>query len=257
MMAVLVIAAVYYDRKRSSGLWHASRRLEMRRIRELLRLGLPAGAQLILEISAFSVTTVLLARLGAVALAGHQIAMNIAGLTFMVPLGISAAAAVRVGHALGAQDVHGAARAGWMALLFGAAFMSCSALTLFLFPHAIARMYSPQPEVIQMGATLLLVAGVFQLFDGIQVVVTGALRGAGNTRTAMLTHLLGYWIIGMPLGAVLCFKFSLGALGFWAGLCLALVLIGIVLLLAWRRMILRLTHEPALRFPASADRQSF
>lgn len=257
MMTVLLVAVVYYDRKRSSGLWKASWRLEMHRLRELLRLGLPAGAQLVLEISAFSFTTVLLARLGAVALAGHQIAMNIAGLTFMVPLGISAAAAVRVGHALGAQDVHGAARAGWMALLFGATFMSCSALTLFVFPHAIARMYSPDPQVIRMGAALLMVAGVFQLFDGIQVVATGALRGAGNTRTPMLAHLLGYWIIGVPLGALLCFKFGLGAVGFWAGLCVALILIGMVLLLAWRRVITRITREPALIFQAAGERQVF
>jgi len=230
--------------------------MEMQRIRELLRLGLPAGAQLVLEISAFSVTTVLIARLGAVALAGHQIAMNIASLTFMVPLGISAAAAVRVGHALGAQDVHGAARAGWMALLFGTTFMSCSALTLFLFPHAIARVYSPEPQVIRMGATLLVVAGIFQLFDGIQVVATGALRGAGNTRTPMFAHLLGYWIIGMPLGALLCFKFGLGALGFWAGLCLALILIGTLLLFVWRRKIAHLIQEPSLYVAAAAEKQT-
>ena len=257
MMTVLLVAVIYYDRKRSSGLWKTSWRPEMQRLRELLRLGLPAGAQLVLEISAFSFTTVLLARLGAVALAGHQIALNVASLTFMVPLGISAAAAVRVGHALGAQDVHGAARAGWMALLFGATFMSCSALTLFLFPHAIARMYSPEPEVIRMGAALLMVAAVFQLFDGIQVVATGALRGAGNTRTPMLAHLLGYWIIGVPLGAVLCFKFGLGAVGFWAGLCVALILIGTVLLLAWRRVITHLTREPSPVLEAAPERQSF
>jgi multidrug resistance protein, MATE family len=255
MMTVLAIAAVYYDRKRSSGLWKVSRKLEIGRIAELLRLGLPAGTQLVLEIAAFSVATVLIARLGAVPLAGHQIAMNIAGLTFMVPLGISAAAAVRVGHAIGAQDTQGAARAGWMALVFGATFMSLSALTLLLLPRSIARMYSPDPQVIGMGATLLVVAGIFQLFDGIQVVVTGALRGAGNTRTPMLVHLLGYWIIGLPLGALLCFRFALGAPGFWTGLCVALILIGSLLLLVWRRQIARLTYYPVLRFEAAMEKE--
>jgi multidrug resistance protein, MATE family len=245
MVTVLAIAAVYYDRKRASGLWRASRRLEMDRIRKLLRLGLPAATQLLLEISAFSATTVLIARLGALPLAGHQIALNVASLTFMVPLGIGSAAAVRVGHALGARDVHGAARAGWMALLFGVTFMSCAALVLFLFPQAIARVYSPQPQVIDMGATLLMVAAVFQLFDGLQAVATGALRGAGNTRAPMLTHLLGYWMIGLPLGAVLGFKFGLGAVGFWTGLCVALILIGSILLVVWHRLIKSMAPTPS------------
>lgn len=254
MVGVLVVAAVYYDRKRSSGLWTASRHLESQRIRELLRLGLPAAAQSILEISAFSTTTVLIARLGAVPLAGHQIAIIVASTTYMVPLGIASAAAVRVGHAIGARNTRAAAHAGWMALLFGAIFMSCSALALFLFPRTIARIYSPQPQVISMGATLLMVAAVFQLFDGLQTVATGALRGAGNTRTPMLAHLFGYWIIGMPLGAVLCFKFGFGAVGFWTGLCVALILIGIMLLLVWQRTVATLVSQSHLAFQHVAER---
>src|SRR5215467_13391195 len=246
MVTMLAVAAIFYDRKRASGLWKASRRLDGQITRELLRLGVPAATQLLLEVSAFSVTTVLIARLGALPLAGHQIALNVASVTFMVPLGIGAAAAVRVGHAIGAQDYFAAARAGWMALLFGASFMSCSALVLSLFPRAIARVYSPQIEVIRTGASLLIVAAVFQLFDGLQVVATGALRGAGDTRTPMFANLLGYWVFGMPLGAVLCFKFGFGAVGFWTGLCVALILIGSSLLIFWRRMMLRLTvNTPA------------
>jgi len=254
MAAVLAVAIVYYDRKRASGLWRTSRRLEMRRIREMLRLGVPAATQLLLEISAFSVTTILIARLGAVPLAGNQIALNVASITFMVPLGISSAAAVRVGHAIGAQDPHGAVRAGWMALLFGTAFMLFSALTLFLFPQAIARIYSPDSQVVRMGAALLVVAAIFQLFDGLQVVTTGALRGAGNTRTPMYAHLLGYWVIGMPLGAILCFKFGLGAVGFWSGLCVALILIGSLLLFVWWRLTIRLSSPGAIfKFKVQAE----
>jgi MATE family multidrug resistance protein len=256
LVAVLVLAVIYYDRKRSSGLWRASRCVEIRYLRELLRLGLPAGSQTVLEISAFSATTVLIARLGAVPLAGHQIAMIIASLTYMVPLGISSAAAVRVGHGIGAGDFPAAARAGWMAILFGAIFMSCSALVLFFFPRAIARIYSPQPQVISMGATLLMIAAVFQLFDALQTVATGALRGAGNTRTPMLAHLLGYWIIGMPLGALLCFKFGFGAAGFWMGLCLALILIGIALLLVWHRTVNGLLTQSSFTFEHAAEKQN-
>jgi MATE family multidrug resistance protein len=240
MVVALAAAVVYYDRKRSSGLWKASRRLELERIRQLLRLGLPAALQLLLEIGAFSCATFLIGKLGAVPLAGHQIALNVASFTYMVPLGICSAAAVRVGHAIGGHDAHGAARAGWMAIFFGALFMSCSGLMLFLFSKPIARIYSPDPKVIGAGATLLLVAAVFQLFDGLQVVATGALRGAGNTRIAMLANLIGYWAIGLPLGALLCFKFKMGAVGMWMGLCLALVVIGSALLAVWQTEIKRL-----------------
>lgn len=234
MALVLGVAAIYYDRKRKSGLWLASRKIEIERIRYILRLGFPAASQLLFEIGGFACATFLIGKLGAVPLAGHQIALNVASFTYMVPLGISSAAAVRVGHAAGAGDLHGAARAGWMALLLGAGFMGCSGLCLFLFNHQIARIYTPDPVVINAGAMLLIVAAIFQLFDGLQVVATGALRGAGNTRTAMLANLVGYWVLGLPLGGLLCFKFHWGAAGMWAGLCLALMVIGCLLLLAWQ-----------------------
>jgi MATE family multidrug resistance protein len=237
MVAVLAISVVYYDRKRSSGLWNASRHLELARIRQLLRLGLPAALQLLLEVGAFASATFLIGKLGAVQLAGHQIALNVASFTYMVPLGIGSAAAVRVGHAVGARDAHGAARAGWMALFFGAIFMSCSGLALFLFARPIARIYTPEAEVVSAGAILLFVAAVFQLFDGLQVVATGALRGAGNTRIPMLANLVGYWVIGLPLGAMLCFQWKLGAVGMWVGLCLALVLIGSALVGVWHSVV--------------------
>jgi MATE family multidrug resistance protein len=237
MVTVLVFAAIYYDRKRNSGLWLASRRIELRRVRELLALGLPAALQLLLEIGAFTFATFLIGKLGAVALAGHQIALNVASFTYMVPLGIGSAAAVRVGQAIGARDPRGAGHAGWMALFFGVCFMSCAGAALFLFPQSIARIYTPQADVVRAGATLLLVAAVFQLFDGLQVVATGALRGAGHTRVPMFANLIGYWVIGLPLGAFLCFNLKMGAVGMWVGLCVALVLIGSALLLVWHLVI--------------------
>jgi multidrug resistance protein, MATE family len=161
----------------------------------------------------------------------------VASFTFMVPLGIGSAAAIRVGQAIGARDIRAASHAGWIAILYGEAFMFCSGCCLFLFRRSIARMYTPESDVISAGALLLVVAAVFQLFDGMQVVATGALRGTGNTRTAMLANLFAYWVIGLPLGAWLCFRLKLGAVGMWMGLCLSLMIIGVALAVVWRNTI--------------------
>lgn len=120
--------------------------------------------------------------------------------------------------------------------------MSCMAMVIVSIPKLLAGIYSPQAEVIRTGASLLMVVAVFQLFDGLQVVATGALRGAGNTHTPMLTNLLGYWLIGIPLGSFLAFRFHWGPAGVWTGLCVALIIIGSVLLTVWGRLMQRLAH---------------
>ncbi|HTS12469.1 MAG TPA: MATE family efflux transporter [Candidatus Limnocylindrales bacterium] len=235
MAAVLMAYAVYRDIRHKTGLRRASRRPHFRRVWELLNLGFPAATQLGVEVGVFAVATTLIGKLGAVPLASHQIALNTISFTYMVPLGISAAAAVRVGHALGRGDAHGASRAGWTAMALGAGFMSCMALLFWLVPQYIARIYTPDHEVIRVASRLLFVAAFFQLFDGLQTVATGGLRGAGDTRTPMICHLVYYWALGLPLGAYLCFRVKLGAAGMWSGLCVALIFIGSTLLYLWRR----------------------
>jgi MATE family multidrug resistance protein len=210
-------------------------RPDLRGIRELCRLGLPAAGQIGVEYGVFMVVTVLLARLTAVSLAAHQLALSTVYTTYMLPLGLSSAAAVRVGQALGRGDGPGAARAGWTAVGLGAAVMSVAAVTLLLAPRGIARLFTPQVEVIAGAAILLRIAAFFQLFDGLQVVTTGALRGAGDTATPMLCHFAGYWLIGLPLGVWLCFSKGWGAPGLWTGLSVGLILIGSVLTFRWRR----------------------
>ena len=207
--------------------------VDLHRIKALLKLGAPAAAQILLEIGAFAAATALCARLGPIQLSGHEIALNCAAFTFMVPLGISSAAAVRVGQNLGRNDPAGARRSGWSAIILGAGFMTCAGLLFVSLPRTLARAFSPDPEVVRIGATLLLVAAAFQLFDGIQVVTTGALRGAGDTRTPMIANLFAYYLIGLPLGYVLAFPLGWGAVGIWIGLCCGLVLIGVALLFAW------------------------
>jgi MATE family multidrug resistance protein len=112
-------------------------------------------------------------------------------------------------------------------------FMACAAMVFLAVPRGLARIFTPTPAVIEMGAKLLLIAAAFQLFDGLQTVCTGALRGAGDTRTPMLANLIAYWLIGLPVGWILCFKFGWGAQGLWIGLCLGLILIGTFLLWVW------------------------
>ncbi len=128
--------------------------------------------------------------------------------------------------------------------------MGLAALALILFPAAIARLFTPDPAVVSMSAHLLVIAAFFQLFDGMQTVATGALRGAGDTRTPMLTHLVCYWVFGLPVGAWLCFRGGMGAPGLWIGFTLALILIGLVLLFAWQRRTMRFVEFVRNRRPA-------
>jgi len=235
MASVLLAYCVYYDVRYKTGLRDASRWPNMPRVWRLVSLGFPAAIQLGLEVGIFAVATALISKLGAVALASHQIALSTASFTYMVPLGIGSAAAVRVGQALGRRDPGAASRAGWTALALGASFMTCAAAVLWLIPGAIGRIYTPDAAVIHAASSLLFVAAFFQLFDGLQAVATGALRGAGDTRTPMLCSVSFYWLVGLPLGAFLCFRLGWGAAGLWTGLCVALILMGSTLLYMWRR----------------------
>jgi multidrug resistance protein, MATE family len=237
MAGVLVVTLLWVESKRNRTLsnWAGAVRIDLDRVWALLKLGGPAATQILLEVGAFGAATAVIAKLGPVPLSGHEIALNCAALTFMVPLGISSAAAVRVGQQLGRRDPEGARRAGWSAISLGVSFMTFSGLVFVSVPTLIARLFSPDPLVIQTGARLLLVAAAFQLFDGLQTVATGALRGAGDTKTPMIANFVAYWLIGLPVGYVLCFKLGWGALGVWIGLCSGLMIIGSALLFTWHR----------------------
>jgi MATE family multidrug resistance protein len=240
MAAVLVGYLLWYDHRHRTELLNTPVEVDLSRIRRLISLGLPAAMQTTLESGVFASVTTLIAKLGAVPLASHQIALNTVSLTYMVPLGISSAAAVRVGQALGRNDPGKAGDAGGTAIFLGAGFMTCASIALLMFPRGIARLFTPDEAVIRSTVGLLAAGAAFQLFDGIQTVATGALRGVGDTRTPMFCHFLAYWVIGLPLGAWLCFRVGWGAIGLWSGLSLALILIGIVLWFVWRRAVRRI-----------------
>ena len=139
-----------------------------------------------------------------------------------------------VNQAVGRGEPRAAARSGWTALVIAGVFMSGAALLFVSVPRAIIRIFTDDTAVIATGAALLGVAAIFQLFDGLQVVATGALRGAGDTRTAMLANLVGHWVLGLPIGAALCFWLGWGVIGLWAGLCAGLIIVALVLITVWR-----------------------
>lgn len=235
MAGVLLGAIVVYEWKGEMGLLHTSLAVEWTRLRELFGLGLPAAFHITMEMGLFSVATALAGRLDAASLAAHQIALSVAATTFMVPLGISSAGAVRVGHAMGARDREGVGHRGWMAIALGVGFMAIAAVTLFLVPEHIIGWFTRDADVLAVGVSLLYVAALFQLFDGLQVVTAGVLRGLGDTRTPMVVALFGYWILGLPTGYLLCFRFDWGVSGLWVGMLVGLSTVGTLLLVIWTR----------------------
>ncbi|HEU5322238.1 MAG TPA: MATE family efflux transporter, partial [Methylomirabilota bacterium] len=201
----------------------------------MVRLGAPIGVQYELEYGVFAVVGVMMGWLGTVQLAGHQVALNLASLMFMVPMGVSAAAAVLVGHAVGRGDAAEARRAAAAALACGVGFMVASALAMLTVPGTLARLYTNDHSVAALAATLIPIAGVFQVFDGVQVVSIGILRGAADTRTPMLVNVLGFWLVGLPVSAFLGFRTAAGPSGLWWGLTVGLVFVAAFLLARVRK----------------------
>jgi MATE family multidrug resistance protein len=231
----LITLVVIRERRRPSGLHDVPFRIDVTRVWAIVRMGLPAAGQLLLEVGVFAAASALAGRIAPAAVAAHQIVLNIAGFIYMIPYGIGTAAAVRVGHAVGRGDPRGVRRSGWAALGMATGVMLLSAVLFATVPEALVGIFTVDVGVIEVGATLLLVAAVFQLCDGLQTVATGSLRGVGDTRTPMLWNLAGHWLIGLPVGYTLCFRLGWGVLGLWVGLSIGLIIIGVVLLVVWHR----------------------
>jgi MATE family multidrug resistance protein len=193
----------------------------------VLRLGLPVGLQLLAEIGVFSFVALLAGRLGTSVLSAHQIAVGLASFTFMGALGVGGATAVRVGHAVGAG--RSPRRSGLVGLGLGAAVMSVGALTFTLIPRPLIGLFTTDAEVIEIGAKLLRIASLFALFDGIQAVASGALRGAGDVRFPFLANVGAHWLIGLPIALGLGFGLGWGAVGLWWGLTAGLVSVAVLL----------------------------
>lgn len=235
MALILFGFAWRYERQRGHPLFRHWARISLLKIKQLVRLGAPAAGQIVLEVGAWNMATLAAGWLTPVQLATHQIALNYAAFTYMVPLGLSSAAAVSVGHAVGAGDPAKARRAGWLALALGTGFMILAAIVFFVAPGPLIALYTRDAAVMAVGPSLLGLAAAFQIFDGIQTVSTGALRGLGETRIPMWANLVGYWFLGLPLGIGTCFLLHWGVYGLWIGLTLALIVIAITLLYRWKK----------------------
>jgi MATE family multidrug resistance protein len=208
-------------------------------ILRMFRLGAPIGLQMTLEVSAFGLIGLLMGMLGAVELGAHQIAINLAATTFMVPLGVGAAAAVRVGRAVGAHDAGAARRAAKVALLLGVGFMCLTAVLFVSVPSPLARIFTSDPRVLAVAMLLIPIAGIFQVFDGIQAVAAGVLRGIGDTRAPLVVNLFGFWLLGVPTSVYLGFYTGARAAGLWWGFVAGLGAVAVFLLVRIRVRIRR------------------
>lgn len=203
-------------------------------VARMLRIGVPIGLQHQLEMGAFGFTALAMGWFGSFELAAHQVAISLASLTFMMPLGVGMAGSVLVGHSVGRGDGAGARAAATTTVMAGVGVMSLTALLFLTFPQLLARLYTDAPGALALAVVLIPIAGIFQVFDGLQVVSTGVLRGIGDTRVPLVINLMGYWLIGIPFGLWLAFRTSVGPAGLWWGLTLGLVVVSILLVLRVR-----------------------
>jgi MATE family multidrug resistance protein len=208
-------------------------------LRRTFQLGLPIGAQNSVEFTTFAAISVFAGWFGAEAVSGHQVAINLASLMFMVPLGIGSASSVLVGHAIGEQDMAHARRVAASALAVGTGYMALSACVLLAIPAVFAGAYTSVPGVVAVAAVLIPIAGVFQVFDGLQVVSAGVLRGAGDTRAPLVSNVLGFWLVGMPVSLWLGFRGGLGVVGLWWGFVAGLAAVAAFLVLRVRALLSR------------------
>ena len=236
LLAIVIVTDRQFRRFRLFGnLWRA----DWPRYRKLWLLGLPIGLAMGFEGGVFSAAAYLMGLINADSLAAHAVALQIAALSFMVPWGMAQAATVRVGLFLGRGDPDGVMRAGWTAWVIGVGFMSVMALVIWAIPRELITLFlddtPANATVIALGVSFLAIAAIFQVVDGAQVVGAGMLRGLHDTRVPMLFTLVGYWGIGIGIGAWLAFRDGWAGVGLWTGLAIGLAIVSVLMLWRWRR----------------------
>ncbi len=227
LVAMCTVVAV--SRARTSGVFSTFSGPNATEIGRLLKLGLPIGLALFVEVAFFSAATLLIGRLGVEIVAAHQVAFNIVGVSFMVPLALGMAATIRVGFNVGADNPVGARRSAWVAASTTLVWGVTIATALLIWRRDFVALYTTETDVIELAAGLLLIGALFQVFDCSQATVMGALRGYKDTRAPMFIALVAYWLVGLPVGATLCFGVlgipGIGVHGLWWGLVAGLAVV--------------------------------
>jgi MATE family multidrug resistance protein len=198
-------------------------------INRILKIGLPTGFQYIFEVSAFSAAAIMMGWIGVNALAGHQIALNLASISYMMAAGLSTAGMIRVSNQIGKGSQKAMREAGMVVFGMVLIFMFTCAVIFVVFRYTLPTFYIDDMEVIQISASLLVIAGLFQLSDGVQVVGLGVLRGMEDVKFPTIITLIAYWVLGLPLGYFLAFELEMGAEGIWYGLLIGLSITAVVL----------------------------
>jgi MATE family multidrug resistance protein len=232
------LVAIYHRKFRRYHLFGRWWRADWPRFAKLWKLGVPIGATMAFEITVFNAAVFLMGQFGTAALAAHTIVIQIASVSFMVPMGLSQAATVRVGQAYGAGDRDAITRAGWTAFALGVGFMASMSALMLLAPLTLIGAFidvgnAANAAVVELAISFLFFAAVFQIADGAQGVAAGMLRGLQDTRMPMIFALVGYWGFGMPLSLLLAFKFGFGGQGIWIGLAAGLLAVAIVMVWRW------------------------
>jgi len=207
----------------------ALRNIDKLRSRQILKIGLPVGMQYTFEVSAFSGAAILMGTISPATQAAHQVAINLASLTYMMSSGVSAAAAIKAGNNYGAKNYSGLRISAISSYHIVIAFMAVTALVFTIFNRVLPLMYTTDNNVIVIAAQLLIIAAFFQLFDGTQVIGLGVLRGMGDVNVPTVITFLAYWVVGLPVGYVLGIVYKMGANGIWYGLTLGLMVASLLL----------------------------
>jgi MATE family multidrug resistance protein len=229
MAAVILVYVLKANRFKEYNLSLILRKIDFILIRKILRLGIPSGSQYFFEIGAFSFSAIMIGWLGTTALAAHQIAINLASITYMAATGISSAAAIRVGNAVGSENIIETRRSGFSALILTISMMSFFALMFILFNNLFPSLYIKDGGVVSIASSLLIIAAFFQIFDGSQAVGLGMLRGLMDVRIPTIITFIAYWILMIPAGYILGFKLHLGIRGIWLGYIIGLAFSAVLL----------------------------
>lgn len=235
MVVSLLLVTWFLWQREGKQAWRSFRNVDWPLLKQMTRLGLPAGGQVAMEMGAFAGVTTLVAGIGALELAAHHTVLTIASACFMIPLGMSSAAAIRVGTHVGAGAPEHARRSGWLSLKLGAATMGLFALVLFTGRDALLAFFTNDPQVVTLGMSILLLCVLFQVFDGIQVIGAGTLRGIGDTRHTLVANFIGHYVAGLPIGLFMCYVMGKGLVGLWMGLAAGLMATAILITWFWYR----------------------